>query len=198
VDSEYLCHQGLSIALQAEGIRQSAQMLFQEFRGVELATILVSMEHRHGCSLPADFEPNYRAIVAELFERELRPIPGVQSVLEQLQVPFCVASNGPRAKMEHTLGLTGLRPYFGRHIYSAFDIGAWKPDPGLFLAAARGLGVTNSHCLVVEDSPVGLQAAHAARMPAVHYSPKPAEATHGTPQISHLSELLLLPGLAAR
>lgn len=202
VDSEYLCHQGLSIALQTEGINQSAEALFHEFRGVELARIFSALEQRYGRSLPSGFELVYRAIVAELFERKLRPTAGVKEVLEQLSVPFCVASNGPRAKIEHALGLTGLSHYFGEHIYSAFEVNSWKPDPGLFLAASRDLGVAASRCLVVEDSAVGLQAAQAAGMAAVHYvaqAQAQAQAQDGMadiPQIRHMSELLLLPGLS--
>ncbi len=195
VDSEYLCHLGLSQALQAEGIAEPADGLFREFQGVELALIFSAVARRHGRTLPADFESRYRAVVAQLFEQELRPTPGIEKALQQLTLPYCVASNGPRAKMEHSLGLTGLRDYFGEHLYSAYEVDAWKPDPGLFLAASSGLGVEPSRCLVVEDSAVGLQAALAAGMSALHYCPEGRGHLEEVPVISQLADLPALLGL---
>jgi HAD superfamily hydrolase (TIGR01509 family) len=49
-------------------------------------------------------------------------------------------------------------------IVSAEDVSHGKPDPELFLIAARRLGLSPSECVVMEDSPVGLEAAHAAGM----------------------------------
>ncbi len=49
-------------------------------------------------------------------------------------------------------------------IVSAEDVSRGKPDPELFLIAAERLGLSPSECLVIEDSPVGLEAAHAAGM----------------------------------
>lgn len=198
VDSEYLCHLGLSQALQAEGIPESAAALFREFQGVELALIFSAVVRRHGRALPADFETRYRAVVAQLFEQELRPTPGIEKVLQKLTLPYCVASNGPRAKMEHSLGLTGLRDYFGEHLYSAYEVGIWKPDPGLFLAASSGLGVEPSRCLVVEDSAVGLQAALAAGMSALHYRPGGGGDSGDVPVVAELAELPELLALNAR
>lgn len=54
-------------------------------------------------------------------------------MVQSLRVPFCLASNGPLKQIELSLGLTGLLPYFEGHIYSAYEVGSWKPAPGLFL-----------------------------------------------------------------
>lgn len=201
VDSEYLCHLALSLALEELGIEERAGDLYQEFGGVSLALIFGAVEKRHGCELPADFESRYRAVVAELFERELQPVASIEALLQQLTLPFCVASNGPRAKMEHSLGLTGLSDYFRGNVYSAFEVGAWKPDPGLFLAAADGLGVAPEHCLVIEDSLVGVQAAQAAGMQVLRYCPAGSSQVTATddpaaPAFKHMAELPALLGLS--
>jgi HAD superfamily hydrolase (TIGR01509 family) len=75
-----------------------------------------------------------------------------------------VATNGPREKVEQTLALTGLRPYFGERVFTAYEVGSFKPAPGLFLHAAAALGCAPASCAVVEDSEAGLRAGVAAGM----------------------------------
>jgi beta-phosphoglucomutase-like phosphatase (HAD superfamily) len=67
-------------------------------------------------------------------------------------------------ELTHALGLTKLLSRFEGRIFSAYDVGSWKPDPGLFLHAAQALGVHPSRCVVVEDSLSGIHAARAAGM----------------------------------
>jgi HAD superfamily hydrolase (TIGR01509 family) len=88
----------------------------------------------------------------------------------------CVASNGTMAKMTHALRLTGLLDHFEGRIFSAYDVGTWKPDPGLFLHAARTLGADPSRCVVVEDSLSGIRAANTARMRVLGYTAGDAHA----------------------
>lgn len=195
VDSEYLCHVALSHALKEVGIVELPDSLFEEFSGVQLTLIFTAVEKRQGRQLPPGFESRYRAIVAELFERELQPVKGIEALLEQLSLPYCVASNGPLAKMEHSLKLTGLRDYFGDRLFSAYEVGAWKPAPGLFLAAASSLGVVPERCLVVEDSPVGVQAARAAGMSVLRYGPETKHAGADVPSVRQMSQIPELLGL---
>ena len=111
-----------------------------------------------------DFARNVRAAQALRFAEGLDVIPGAFALLEALAIPFCVATNGPREKVELTLGLTGLRRFFPEHIFSAYEVGVFKPDPGLFLHAAQVLGVAPEFCAVVEDSLPGIAAGLAAGM----------------------------------
>jgi len=110
------------------------------------------------------FARSVRSAQAERFQQGLGTIRGARELVSRLTVPFCVATNGPREKVELTLGLTGLLPYFGDRIFSAYEVGSFKPDPGLFLHAAQALGVTPQHCAVVEDSEPGIRAGLAAGM----------------------------------
>ena len=108
------------------------------------------------------------------------------------------ASSGPPAKISHALALTGLAPYFGERIFSAYTVGSWKPEPGLFLHAAAAMSFAPEHCVVVEDSPVGLQAAAAAGMRALHYAPDETTGVEAVnSRFSHMSALpALLQGMA--
>ena len=45
-----------------------------------------------------------------------------------------------QAKIEACLEITGMLSHFEGRIVSAYEVGAWKPDPGLFLHAAKALG----------------------------------------------------------
>jgi beta-phosphoglucomutase-like phosphatase (HAD superfamily) len=55
--------------------------------------------------------------------------------------------------------IPGVAPHFGDNIYSAYEVGVWKPDPGIYRHAARDMGFDIGRCLAVEDSPIGLEAA---------------------------------------
>jgi beta-phosphoglucomutase-like phosphatase (HAD superfamily) len=48
--------------------------------------------------------------------------------------------------------------------FSSYEVGLFKPDPGLFVHAARSLGASPARCAVVEDSAPGIQAGLAAGM----------------------------------
>ena len=84
---------------------------------------------------------------------------GVKEVIENLSIPFCVASSGPKNKIKLNLELAGLSPYFESKIFSCYDIQKWKPDPAIFILAAKTMGFHPSECIIIEDSISGVQAA---------------------------------------
>ena len=95
------------------------------------------------------------------------PLPsgfGRVDLVAAMTGPICVASSGPMEKIRLSLSLTGLLPFFEGRIFSSYDLGCWKPDPGLFVHAAHVMGVAPNHCAVVEDSLPGVRAGLAAGM----------------------------------
>jgi HAD superfamily hydrolase (TIGR01509 family) len=173
VDSESLCNKALLDLLPA--IDESVEKLTNRYHGKRLAEIFIDIERRFKFPIPEGFEPIYREHVAQLFEKELKPIPGVAEMLKQINHPRCIASSGPLAKMKHSLKITGLGEFFGSNLFSAYEIGTWKPDPGLFIHAAREMGFKPEECVVVEDSLTGVKAAKSADMVVLHFSSKPIE-----------------------
>lgn len=135
-----------------------------EWKGRPMPECLAGIGRRLGRPLPEDFEARVRRRMAEAFTERLQPMPDAAATLAALHRPYCVASNGPRAKIELTLRLTGLLPLFEGRIFSAYEVGSWKPEPGLFLHAAAALGVAPARCAVVEDSESGVRAGLAAGM----------------------------------
>ena len=129
-----------------------------------MAECVARIEAIGGVRMPDEFVPELRRRSAVEFRRRLQPIDGAREVLAALTVPFCVVSNGPREKIELSLTVTGLRDLVADRVFSAYDIGSWKPHPGLFLHAAAALGVDPGECAVVEDSIAGVEAGVAAGM----------------------------------
>jgi len=67
--------------------------------------------------------------------------------------------NGPPLKIRQALQISRLAPYFGDSIFSSYEVGSWKPEPGLFQYAANAMSFMPSRRVVVEDSEVGIEAA---------------------------------------
>ncbi|MBP0903476.1 HAD family hydrolase [Mariniflexile gromovii] len=110
-------------------------------------------------ALPDSFEGDYRKQSFEAFKKGMKPVEGIKNVLNNLNLPFCVASSGPEDKIKLNLELSGLLHYFENKIFSCYAIQKWKPDPAVFLWAAETMGFKPSECLVVEDSISGVKAA---------------------------------------
>jgi HAD superfamily hydrolase (TIGR01509 family) len=94
---------------------------------------------------------------------------GVRELLDGLTaagVLLAIGSSGPLANLELTVESCGLSGRFAA-IASLEDITRGKPDPEVFLIAARKAGVDPRRAVVFEDAPVGIQAAKAAGMRAV-------------------------------
>ncbi len=167
VDSEVPAMDVLHEMACAVGLRFTREEAHSRFRGVRMADIAAWI----GAHVPAksanfetEFTKQYRATITRRFQENLNPMPGAYELLSTLEIPFGVATNGPREKVQLTLDLTGLLPFVGDRIFSAYDHGCFKPDPGLFLLAANVLGQEPRHCAVVEDSIPGLIAGVAAGM----------------------------------
>lgn len=151
----------------AEGLRITREQADARFRGARMADCVAWIAAQlpdRAHDFDADFTRRVRAATEARFRQGLDPLPGARELLARLTIPFCVATNGPREKVELTLQLTGLRPLFGDRVFSAYEVGHFKPAPGLFLHAAAALGHAPEHCAVVEDSMPGIQAGLAAGM----------------------------------
>lgn len=192
VDSELLCNVALEHQLAESGFTYSATQLLERYRGGKLANIIASLNAELGTSLPVSFEADYREKVNTLFDEQLTANAGVEEVLNTLTVPVCIASSAPREKILRALRVTGLTEYFDVNtLFSAYDIDSWKPEPDLFLHAAKNMRVAPCECVVVEDSMLGLQAAKSADMKRVYYAPEyPEQNTLGATHITHMRQLL--------
>lgn len=159
VDSEAITNQVLRTMAREEGAEITSSYARDNFGGRTLESIFAYIETLIDHKLPPDFEQEFRRRSFELFKTDIKPIKGVPELLEKITIPFAVASSGPMAKIKLNLTATGLIEKFGDNMFSSYDIGSWKPDPGIFLHAAEKMGFPPSDCLVIEDSVSGVQAA---------------------------------------
>lgn len=171
IQSELLCCEALAERYLAEkNISLDAHTLFSRFRGWKLADMLDTIQSETGVAWDSEFVKRYRNRMNTLLEDKLLPIDGVEEALSALPQKKAVVSNGPRNKIIDSMRITGLEKYFNGHIFSAYDIDIWKPEPGLFLHAAKEMGYAPSNCFVVEDSLPGVEAAISAGMTTFFYN----------------------------
>ncbi|MQR02694.1 HAD family hydrolase [Glaciimonas soli] len=164
VDSEGLTDEAI-VACAAEFGAQLSLAEMERFKGGNMNDCIAHIESVRGTPLPRTaFQALLREYAFTLYQQRLQPIAGAPALLQALKTPFCLASNGPREKIEHCLKITSLFHHFEQDIFSAYEVGAWKPAPDLFLHAAQQKGVAPSRCVVVEDSIPGVQAGIAAGM----------------------------------
>ncbi|WP_326721479.1 HAD family hydrolase [Streptomyces sp. NBC_00243] len=168
VDSEPISNVLLAAYLTELGHPTSYEESLRDYMGAAMHRVHDLVEERTGQRLPADFDEVFHARVFAAFERELEPVPGAVQVLEKLAadgVPYCVASSGSHERIRVGHRKTGLDRWFDEgRVFSSQDVGRGKPAPDLFLYAAERMGVAPEKCVVVEDSPLGVQAAVAAGM----------------------------------
>lgn len=164
VDSEEIALAVLARAACRAGAQIDLPEALTLFRGLKIADCVVEIERRSGRRVGDAFIEDVRRATALAFEADLQAVEGVHEALAAISTPVCVASNGPMSKLAQTLSLTKLQGHFEGRVFSAYEVGSWKPDPGLFLHAARTLGADPARCVVVEDSLTGVQAAKAAGM----------------------------------
>lgn len=98
----------------------------------------------------------------------IRPVESVVSVAAAYRgrLPIAVASGGYRDTITRTLDQIGIRHWFDAMV-TAEDTTRHKPEPDVFLEAARRLQVPPAACVVFEDTDIGLEAARRAGMTGV-------------------------------
>ena len=159
VDSEPIAHQVLVELANSYGANITYEYAHEKFAGTFLSFVIYHIEELIGKKVPENFEQEYRRISFERFAESIQPIQGIPEFLEKIDVPICIASNGPLNKMQLNLKTTNLLEYFQGNLFSAYDIKKWKPNPKLFLHAAKKMNFTPSNCLIIEDSLSGVKAA---------------------------------------
>ncbi|WP_181768267.1 HAD family hydrolase [Streptomyces albidus (ex Kaewkla and Franco 2022)] len=197
VDSEPISNRVLADYLTELGHPTTFEESIRDYMGAAVHRIHDVVLERSGRHLPHDFDDVFHRRVFAAFQRELKPVAGVPEILAKLdaeELPYCVASSGSHERIRVALRKTGLYQHFGEErIFSSQDVGKGKPAPDLFLHAAERMGVPTGRCAVVEDSPLGVQAAVAAGMDVYGYAAMtPRERLAGATLFSDMGELTAL------
>ncbi|MFD4032918.1 HAD family hydrolase [Streptomyces sp. NPDC058637] len=137
------------------------------FIGIGTRETLTVLREEYGIEAPVDeLLAGKNALYLELAGTCTKVFPEMRLLVERLHeegVPMAVASGSSRAAIEATLAVTGLDEYLPLYV-SAEEVPHGKPEPDVFLEAARRLGAEPAACLVLEDAAPGVRAAHAAGM----------------------------------
>jgi HAD superfamily hydrolase (TIGR01509 family) len=194
VDSEPVAGEIASAALTELGWALSPAECVDRFTGMSLTDILPLVRAEVG-HVPDDWLAQLAGRLLTALRENLAPMDGAVEMLHEtnaLGLPWRVASNSNRAEMAAKFAVTGLAPLVGDRYHSAGDVPRGKPAPDLFLAAAAAGGAAAADCMVVEDSLPGIQAALAAGMSCVAFSPRDnprIEASGAHHMVRHLSAL---------
>ncbi|MAP36815.1 MAG: HAD family hydrolase [Chloroflexi bacterium] len=175
VDSEPIANKVLAKLLSEIGIPTTYEQSLGIFLGKSWKDSLIVINELLGKKPPPDLYEIYMDRMFKEFEDHLRPIQGIEQVLQSINANYCVASSGPHQKIRKTLGVTGLLPLFEGKIFSSTDVGKGKPEPDLFLHACSMMGYTPQQTIVIEDSLAGIQAARSAGMRVFVYRPSSNE-----------------------
>lgn len=167
VDSEPISIEVLVASFARAGVLIDEAGAYRRFLGRSLSTVIAAAREEFGLDMDEAFLERLRQDLFARFRADLRPIPGVIEALEALQahgIGWCVASSSHMERIRLSLTVTGLIDRFDPNIFSAAMVTRGKPAPDLFLHAAERMGRTPSACIVIEDSPAGIEAAKAAGM----------------------------------
>jgi HAD superfamily hydrolase (TIGR01509 family) len=170
VDSEPIWRAVEREVFAGVGIEVTDEDLF-ETMGVRVADVVERWRRRHPWDEPSREEVARSIVdkVAEAIEREgafNREAIRAIGYVEGLGLRLALASSSPMRLIRSVLALGGLVEMF-EVVLSAEDEEHGKPDPAVYLSAARALRVASEHCLAVEDSVNGVRSAKEAGMVCV-------------------------------
>ncbi|MDA6070137.1 HAD family hydrolase [Flavobacterium sp. AC] len=156
VDTEKIGN-GILLSMAAQyGFEMKLEDAYRDFNGRNLKECFSHIETAIGKNLPDSFEREYREKSFEAFKTQVKPMEGIVEFLNKLKIPYCVASSGPVDKIRLNLEVAGLLDKFEDKIFSSYQIKSWKPEPGIFLHAAKEMGFEVKDCIVIEDSKAGV------------------------------------------
>ena len=99
----------------------------------------------------------------------IAPKPGIRELLDYLNqrdIPTCIATSSPLARVREYLEPLGLFDRFNA-IVTGYDVPRGKPEPDIYLKAAQVLQQEPQNCIALEDSKAGLLSAYRAGTMAV-------------------------------
>jgi HAD superfamily hydrolase (TIGR01509 family) len=157
---------GEEALLHRIGARWSPELTLK-FRGMNAYDCAAVIHREFAPDLPvAECQKILRdALIGQYETGEIRPLPGAVELVRHLhgRVPMAVASGSPLAGIEAVTRRMGIGDCFDALVTSE-DVPRGKPAPDVFLEAAKQLGIEASRCVVLEDAPVGVEAAIAGGM----------------------------------
>ncbi|HEX4200913.1 MAG TPA: HAD family phosphatase [Chthoniobacterales bacterium] len=139
--------------------------LFYSLGGVPTTRIVEILNEKFGTNLdPEQIATRKEAVYLENMGN-MQPIEEVAAFARRVATfaKVSIASGGYLPVVLETLGAIGFKDFFPV-VVTTEQVSRGKPFPDMFLEAAKRMGVPPNECLVLEDSPAGIDAAKAAGM----------------------------------
>ncbi|MCA9099080.1 MAG: HAD family phosphatase [Planctomycetaceae bacterium] len=195
VDS-YLPH---FVSWQETASKFGLELTEEQFRGTfgQTSSSIIRQLWGEGALTPeqmTDFDHIKEARYRELVVAELPIMKGARELVQNLHsdgIPLAIGSSGPPENVQLAASALG-----GSNLFSAYvtgrDVQHGKPDPQVFILAAEKLGIPPDRCVVIEDAPVGIEAATRAGMKSIGLQsppPRNRDLSRATLVIDSLSSL---------
>ena len=169
IDSEPIASRTLAQMLREAGIDITDARAHATFTGNSEAMIRDILRRDFVLHDVAGLFSRWHTRLYAEFERSLVAMQGMAEVVVGLHGAKCVASNSSMVRLERSLGRLDLWTMFHPHIFSADVVKRPKPAPDLMLHCATQFGVAPDSCVMIDDSPHGIEAANAAGMVSVGF-----------------------------
>lgn len=164
VDGEPLHFAAVNQLLATEGRRISLEE-YKPYMGTKAGW--TEMVRDFGLANSRDhYSPLYNELILTQYREHAEPLEGATCLvldLHRRKVPIALASSSTRPWVDACLGKIGLDGVFD-HVITGSDVANGKPDPEIYLLAAKRLRLPASACLAIEDAPAGIASAKAAGM----------------------------------
>lgn len=169
-DSELLSNTLLAEFLTSEGLPTSVEQAMARYMGRRWTDNQARIREDFGRPLDGEFFDRYHAFVGPRMRSDVTAVPHVVSFIAANEDRrFCVASSSSPGWLDHGTDKFGLRAHLGANLFSATAVARGKPAPDIFLHAAQRMGIDPQDCVVIEDSPAGIEGAVAAGMVALGF-----------------------------
>lgn len=175
VDSEAITCGVLRDMFEEQGWRMTLDECMQQFVGYTVKSRRELIEAHTGVPLTDEWLQQFFERRNQRLDAQITAIDGIHGAVAHLhdhcKGRIAVASGADRFKVEMMLRKVGLHDFFVGRIFSGHEMPRSKPYPDVYLAAAAHLKVDPAHCLVIEDTPVGVTAGVAAGATVWGYAP---------------------------
>ena len=166
VDTMPLHFRAWDKAMGLAGLKEGlSEELFYSLGGMPTRLVAQTFAKHYGLTIDVDRVFHRKEELFLEMQTEMKVIKPVVDFARNVhgQAPMSVASGGPKVVVKKTLELMGLDSLFPV-VVTPEDVTHGKPDPEMFLLAAKLMGIPPEKCLVFEDAKPGFDAAVAAGM----------------------------------
>lgn len=174
VDSESIAMELLAAMSTDLGYPLTVDQAFARYLGTSFGFVVEDLRAQ-GADVDADaLHRDFHRDLFDAFRARLEPIPGIPELLDALVaagLPIAIASSGSSERVNLGITSTRIDHHFADSVITTADhVTRGKPFPDLFLTTAERFGIAPSECIVIEDSPFGVEAAQRAGMQVIGFA----------------------------